>query len=201
MEANTNAKVLSDLNPGISVDDADVFEVSQQAFNATTWHLVVEANDTNTPVRFRVQVEQARSKQLEEPAAPQAASTSVQASSGSATQVPTAVPEKVDSAPLGAAQSSSGTAVQQIAPSFDCARAATQVERMICGSPALSKADLAMADFYRRNIAAAGSQADGIRAGQRMFIAQRNHCGSEECVAEAYRARYEELAQLGYIRE
>lgn len=50
-ELNTNAKVLSDLNPGIQVTDADVFEVSQEQFNPASWKILVAA-DENAEVAF-----------------------------------------------------------------------------------------------------------------------------------------------------
>jgi hypothetical protein len=39
-----NTKVLSDLNPGIQVRDATVFEVSKELFNPQTWKLVIDAD-------------------------------------------------------------------------------------------------------------------------------------------------------------
>ena len=51
-EANINAKVFSDLNPGIRVSDADVFEVSKDNFDASSWRIVVSANGGDTLVGF-----------------------------------------------------------------------------------------------------------------------------------------------------
>jgi len=50
-ELNTNAKVLSDLNPGIQVTDADVFEVSREQFNPELWKILVDA-DQEAEVKF-----------------------------------------------------------------------------------------------------------------------------------------------------
>jgi hypothetical protein len=55
-----------------------------------------------------------------------------------------------------------------------------------------------LAAFYKKNIAASGTNATTIKQGQRAFIGTRNQCSTVACIAEAYRARYEELAQLGY---
>jgi hypothetical protein len=41
---NSTEKVLSDLNPGITVTAASAFEVSKQAFDPNAWHLVVSAD-------------------------------------------------------------------------------------------------------------------------------------------------------------
>jgi len=43
-QAGDTAKVLSDLNPGIRVREATVFEVSKQLFDPATWKLRVDAN-------------------------------------------------------------------------------------------------------------------------------------------------------------
>ena len=40
-----NNKSLSDLNPGITTRDTEVFEVSKKAFNAATWHVEVGNKD------------------------------------------------------------------------------------------------------------------------------------------------------------
>lgn len=45
---NTNAKVFSDLNPGIQVDDADVFEVSREHFDSASWNIFIDADQ---PIR------------------------------------------------------------------------------------------------------------------------------------------------------
>ncbi len=89
----------------------------------------------------------------------------------------------------------------QVGPSFDCAKAASSVEKMICSNAELAAADSELAAFYKKNIVASGVNAAPIKQGQRMFISKRENCKTTACVAEAYRARYEELAQMGYVRE
>lgn len=83
--------------------------------------------------------------------------------------------------------------------SFDCARAGTTAERLICTTPQLASADLALAGFYRRSLAASNEASVG--PSQRAFIARRNQCTSVACILEAYRGRHEELAALGYVSE
>ncbi len=51
LNTNTNTKTFSDLNPGISVNDGDVFEVSKKLFDMKTWKIRVEADD-NFDVKF-----------------------------------------------------------------------------------------------------------------------------------------------------
>ncbi len=93
------------------------------------------------------------------------------------------------------------TAVPATGPSFDCDKASSNVEKLICSTPELAKADAEMAIFYKKNMAVSGADSAAIKQGQRAFISIRNQCSTVSCVSEAYRARYEELGQLGYIRE
>lgn len=44
-EANLTSKVLSDLNPGITASEAEVFEVAKGAFDKNTWRVLVSADD------------------------------------------------------------------------------------------------------------------------------------------------------------
>jgi hypothetical protein len=50
-QLNLNSKVLSDLNPGLRVTDAEVFEVSRRMFDMRTWKILVDA-DEPVLVRF-----------------------------------------------------------------------------------------------------------------------------------------------------
>ncbi|WP_052711632.1 lysozyme inhibitor LprI family protein [Elstera litoralis] len=60
----------------------------------------------------------------------------------------------------------------QAAPSFDCAKASTEVEKSICASPDLSKADVALAAAYRNVIARAPEEAKPLlRSDQRGWLA------------------------------
>lgn len=43
-EVNLDTKILSDLNPGIKVKDADVFEISEEAYNAGGFSIKVDAD-------------------------------------------------------------------------------------------------------------------------------------------------------------
>jgi hypothetical protein len=89
-------------------------------------------------------------------------------------------------------------AAQQVSitPSFDCSKASTIVEKLICSTPQLASADSEMATEYSRRYSAAGPNAAAVRQAQRQFIAIRNQCSTTDCIAQAYRARRAELAQL-----
>ena len=49
---NVDEKAFSDLNPGITAKAVDVFEVSEQLFNFSTWKILVDA-DQDIEVRFK----------------------------------------------------------------------------------------------------------------------------------------------------
>jgi uncharacterized protein YecT (DUF1311 family) len=71
-------------------------------------------------------------------------------------------------APLGA----------QAAPSFDCKRASTIVEKEICGVPELGDLDRDVAAAFTQAIAAlSAADADALRADQRAWLKDRDNCG------------------------
>jgi uncharacterized protein YjbI with pentapeptide repeats len=83
-----------------------------------------------------------------------------------------------------------GAAPPPDAPSFDCARARTRVERAICGADAyeLRELDRSLAAIYRR--AAAANPA--VAARQRAWLAEREAC-APACLPRMYEARIGEL--------
>jgi|HubBroStandDraft_5_1064220.scaffolds.fasta_scaffold00396_3 hypothetical protein len=86
-----------------------------------------------------------------------------------------------------------------VAPSFDCGRASSPVERMICRDPALAKSDSDLASSYAR-AKAGGADPVSLRNSQRQFLQVRNSCSEAACVADAYRSREAELASLAANR-
>lgn len=93
----------------------------------------------------------------------------------------------------------------QAAPSFDCAKATTEVEKTVCASPDLAQADRALADAYKAVLARAPEEAKALlRADQRAWIA---HVGktcqarwappsgfsgyAKDCIESAYRGQTE----------
>lgn len=79
-----------------------------------------------------------------------------------------------------------------IAPSFDCARARTEVEQAICASPDLALRDRALALVYRSAAPATAL----FRRGQRSWLAERNRCRSDDCLAVAYERRLAAIASV-----
>ena len=102
------------------------------------------------------------------------------------------------------------------AASFDCAKAGTAVEKMICADAELSKLDEEMATVYKpidpriadpeasfNEITAAYKQMDpyiadpvGYRMEQRQWLKSRNACKDAVCVRQAYQTRLAALRSL-----
>jgi uncharacterized protein YecT (DUF1311 family) len=74
-------------------------------------------------------------------------------------------------------------------PSFDCAKASTDIERLICGSADLAQMDQRLSEVYKDALRCA-TDSNGVIASQREWVrSDRGGCGTEECLIEAYMAR------------
>lgn len=82
-----------------------------------------------------------------------------------------------------------------LAPSFDCAEAASPVEHMICTSDRLADLDNRVADTYRQLTRDFGVVPKLI-ASQRTWISQRDACANAKCVEAAYDDRLTVLANV-----
>jgi uncharacterized protein len=79
------------------------------------------------------------------------------------------------------------------AQSFDCSRASTAVEKMVCADRELSRLDEEMA----RAFADARKRFDAATVGQPAWLTTvRNRCASSTCVKDAYEARVRYLRGL-----
>jgi uncharacterized protein len=82
-------------------------------------------------------------------------------------------------------------------PSFDCNRATTPNERMICADSQLRALDLELAQsYYRlRDLVSAG-EADAVRDVQRRWLQDRQDCGAHyQCTITAYSTRTQQLQE------
>jgi uncharacterized protein len=84
------------------------------------------------------------------------------------------------------------------AASFDCAKAATAVERAICANPELSSLDEQAADYYRgaRDTTVGKSAPACLLADQRAWLQVRNRCTDDACLKRSYLDRLSELDKL-----
>ncbi|MDH5669755.1 MAG: hypothetical protein OEY86_17280 [Nitrospira sp.] len=87
-----------------------------------------------------------------------------------------------------------GLSLEASAASFDCTKATSPVEKLICADTELSNLDKNLAITYRA--ARRAGLSDSQRVEQQTWIRQRNSCDSMECVKQLYEARIAELANL-----
>lgn len=173
-QIGVDAKVISDLNPGIRVTDADVFEIAADNFDPSTWVLLVDAD---RKVEFRFIDNHSNDR----------GSTSPQASSPAQAlpiQTPSASVEPQD-------QFNDRSIETSVSPSFDCTKANSFAENTVCKSQLLSRLDSALGENYKAMLAANigdGARRD-LRETQRKWIVERNRCTSEYCLIALYRER------------
>lgn len=78
------------------------------------------------------------------------------------------------------------------AASFDCAKASTKVEKLICGDAALSKLDEELNTAYKTAVQDE-KQTDTIKQAQKQWMKERNGCDDAGCVKRAYEVRLSSL--------
>ena len=82
-------------------------------------------------------------------------------------------------------------------PSFDCDSARTRSEVAICSDPGLAALDREMAAQFRSAIMQADrSQRRLLERTRGRFLSYRDRCGTNQCIAETYRSRMREIADI-----
>ncbi len=80
------------------------------------------------------------------------------------------------------------------AASFDCAKAATDIEHRICQDTELSDLDSQLGDLYGGlRKAMDEDRRESLTAGQRRWLGERNRCESTTCLRDVYQQRIEAL--------
>jgi uncharacterized protein len=82
------------------------------------------------------------------------------------------------------------------AASFDCTKAATQVETAICANSELSGLDETAARYYRNAQEALPGAGACLLADQRAWLQVRNRCADPACLKQAYLNRLAELDKV-----
>jgi uncharacterized protein YecT (DUF1311 family) len=83
------------------------------------------------------------------------------------------------------------------APSFNCARARTSGERAVCSSSELAALDRRMAAQYVGAVRAASPvQRALLQRTRDSFLAHRDQCPSDACIAQTYRGRMREIGDI-----
>jgi uncharacterized protein len=82
------------------------------------------------------------------------------------------------------------------AASFDCTKASTPVEKMVCATPSLSELDEHLARYYSVARAELGAGKSCLAVHQRVWIRMRNACPDAACIERQYLQRLAELDPL-----
>ena len=84
---------------------------------------------------------------------------------------------------------------QTSAPSFDCSKASTRVENLVCDNARLAELDSEMASAYKTALrdSSWASANKRIRRQQKEWLTQRNRCESKRCLRPLYRDRISAL--------
>lgn len=77
-------------------------------------------------------------------------------------------------------------------PAFDCSKASSKVEKMICADPTLSSTDSVNADIYKEVVQTSDNPSQ-VKQEQRQWLKVRNGCQTVDCVEKAYDTRYNQL--------
>lgn len=81
------------------------------------------------------------------------------------------------------------------AASFDCAKAASNVEKIICADAEISRLDEELSAAYKSALLVE-TQADTVNQAQKQWLKERNECPELVCVRAAYQARLSTLAAM-----
>ena len=82
-------------------------------------------------------------------------------------------------------------------PSFNCGAARTRGERAVCSDPGLAALDRQMASQYQRAVSGAPADRQALlRQTRDRFLSFRDSCGSDACIADAYRGRMREISDI-----
>jgi uncharacterized protein len=76
------------------------------------------------------------------------------------------------------------------AASFDCTKAGTTVEHMICDNPEISKLDDELAkEFQKASRVVSSVNQEQFKVNQRYWLKERNQCADVACLREKYKER------------
>jgi uncharacterized protein YecT (DUF1311 family) len=124
------------------------------------------------------------------PAPPPPAATPAPASAPPAA-APARVPQQKPAGPTTPTASASSR------PSYNCRHAGTRTEIMVCANPNLAARDRRMASVYYQRMASADAETRRqLRRSRDRFLARRESCRSEACVAAAYEERVQEIGRI-----
>nr|WP_160327450.1 lysozyme inhibitor LprI family protein [Burkholderia ambifaria] len=123
--------------------------------------------------------------------------------SASAVSAPAEQAAAISASDVATQQTSDASSqVQQEAPksavveaSFDCGKATSKIEKLICSTPATADADRRLAAAYRV-AAAKSSDPAGLKQQQRDWLKERNACDDATCLVRVTDARIQALSAM-----
>jgi len=84
------------------------------------------------------------------------------------------------------------------AASFDCAKAVSTTEKMICSNESISKLDEQLSNVYKKALASA-IDTDSLKKEQMIWLKDiQNKCVDSDCLMHAYKERNAKLENYGY---
>lgn len=83
--------------------------------------------------------------------------------------------------------------------SFDCAKATTKVEKMICTNPVLSALDENLSKAFKEALKATDDK-EQLKKEQFLWMKDRNQCKSDECVKQKYQSKLILFENSKYIK-
>jgi uncharacterized protein len=84
------------------------------------------------------------------------------------------------------------------AASFDCEKATSEVEKLICGNEELSRLDESLNKAYLRALERTRNIRQAINDQRQWLKNERNACRNSECLKRAYETRIKELGLSSY---
>lgn len=91
--------------------------------------------------------------------------------------------------------------VSIFAASFDCQRADTATENLICSTPAISQLDEKLSESYTRALKSHPAPSELRQAQLKWLKEVRNRCTDADCLIKTYRNRLSQLEQLTLTRQ
>jgi HAMP domain-containing protein/uncharacterized protein YecT (DUF1311 family) len=132
--------------------------------------------------------QQAATNETNSPAAPAPVAAAPQPAAPPIEQRPAVPNRQVTEAPLPP-QAPPSPAFK---PSFDCATAKTDAERLVCGDSQLSTLDVEMATLFQKGLGAV-ADANAFNGEQLDWLTRRDVCSNKQCLLVSYNERIKEL--------
>lgn len=189
---------IQDAFDGQPVIKADVEYAAQAAADGSG---LVYSMSGAEPIIYRIATLGLRSQS---PTQIAAATTVAEAETNEPQVVTSTASTEAKPTPLAAKQVGSGErnpaprAKATATPSFKCRHAKTSTEKMVCNNGSLAAADRRMAAVFYSELARASAETKrALRRSRDKFLAKRERCSSEACVARVYEERVTEIRRIG----